>query len=184
MKKLSILVALILCVTIGGVYATWNYAQGGAEKVVKYFDDSTVITSSVTDSAKGVIDVNTSELSIVIDDANNDFYGEMSITGKVTITFTPNDGADGSVASEGIALQYSLGTTTDYKFNGTDIFTVDSTVQNLEKNKTFEIDAEKLKELIRLNSLYLPTADDYDAFKEALHRGGISITVSEAPATP
>ena len=25
MKKLSILVALILCVTIGGVYATWVY---------------------------------------------------------------------------------------------------------------------------------------------------------------
>lgn len=26
MKKLSLLVALILCVTIGGVYATWTYA--------------------------------------------------------------------------------------------------------------------------------------------------------------
>ena len=26
MKRLSILIALMLCVTIGGVYATWTYA--------------------------------------------------------------------------------------------------------------------------------------------------------------
>ena len=26
MKKLSVLIAMILCVTIGGVYATWTYA--------------------------------------------------------------------------------------------------------------------------------------------------------------
>ncbi len=182
MKKLSVLVALILCVTVGSVYATWNYAQGGAEKVVKYFDDSTVITTSVTDTAKGVIDVDTSALNITIDDGNNDFYGELSITGKISITFTPNDGADETVASEGIALQYSLGTTTDYKYEGNAIFDVDNTVQNLDKSLTFEIDAADLDALIDLNTLYLPTAEDYDAFKEALHRGGISITVSEKTA--
>lgn len=28
MKKLSLLVALMLIITVGGVYAAWNYAQG------------------------------------------------------------------------------------------------------------------------------------------------------------
>ena len=27
MKKISVLIMLILCVTIGGVYATWTYTQ-------------------------------------------------------------------------------------------------------------------------------------------------------------
>lgn len=182
MKKLSVLVALILCVTIGGVYATWNYAQNSAEKVVKYFDDSTVITSSVTETAKGVINVDTSELDIIIDDANNDYQGELRITGKVVITFAPSNGADTDVVNNGIALQYSLGTTTDYEYNGNDIFLVDSTAQTLAKGKTFEISSDKLDDLIALNTLNLPTVEDYDNFKEALHRGGISITVSEAPA--
>lgn len=179
MKKLSVLVALILCVTVGSVYATWNYAQGGAEKVVKYFDDSTVITPSVTDTAKGTIEVDTTGLDIVIDDEGNDYYGDMTITGKVVITFTPSEGADETVANSGIALQYSLGTTTDFTYNSNAIFTVDSAVQDLGTGKSFEIDAAKLEQLITLNDLYLPTAEDYDDFKEALHSGGISITVSE-----
>ena len=122
MRKLSILIALILCVTIGGVYATWNYAQGNVASTTKYA--SMIITDKVVDTAKGTITVDTSNLIVTIDDSNNDFKGEMALSGYVTVTFTPNTGADEDVSSHGIPLQYSLGTTTNYTFRAENIYSM------------------------------------------------------------
>ena len=72
-KKLRVFVALILCVTIGGVYATWNYAQGQVLDASKYLDGQTHLTDKVVETAKGTITVDTSTLEISIDDENNDF---------------------------------------------------------------------------------------------------------------
>ena len=180
MKKLSLLVALIVCVTVGGVYATWNYAQGAVTSQTKYFDAATVITNKVISTAKGTISIDTSALSVVIDDTNNDYEGELAITGKVTVTFAPNQGADDEIAQNGIKMKYFLSQTDNYKYDGNAIFTVDSTEQKIGSEKlTFDIDAATLTSLISLNQLSLPTADEYDAFKTALHSGSISITVSE-----
>ena len=91
MKKLSILIALALILTVGGVYATWNYAQGSVPSVPKALDGSTKITDKVVDSkSKGNIYVDPSNLLIQIDDANNDHYAELTVTGSIKITFTPN----------------------------------------------------------------------------------------------
>ena len=42
MKKLSLLIALALLVSIGGVYATWNYAMGDAASVDAYLDGGSI----------------------------------------------------------------------------------------------------------------------------------------------
>ncbi|MBQ2676844.1 MAG: hypothetical protein IJF54_05555 [Clostridia bacterium] len=181
MKKLSMLVALILCVTVGGVYATWNYAEGKTS-AEKYFDDSTIITASTSATAKGTITVDTSNLNIIIDDTNGDYKGELIIDDAdyVTVNFTPNVGASNDVATNGIRMQWSLSTTDDYKYNSADIFTVETTVQQrATAEKTFTITGAELKDLISLNALSLPTKADYDAFKQALHSGSIKISVSE-----
>ena len=109
----------------------------------------------------------------------------MKIEGYVTVTFTPNQGADSTVATNGVALQYVLGTTNNYSYENNAIFTVNDAAQNLGTvNGSVTITAAQLEALIDLNALHLPTAEDYDAFKMALHSGSISITVSEAPANP
>lgn len=181
MKKLSLLVALILCVTIGGVYATWNYAENAATSQTKYFDASTVITDKVESLSKGTIKVDTTNLKITIDDTNDDFYGELKIEGYVSVEFTPSAGASHEVANNGIKMQYVLGSTENFKYLGNDIFTVDTTAQvESAASKSFTIEADELANLITLNTVQLPTAADYTAFKAALHSGSISITVSEA----
>ena len=57
MKKLSVLIALVLCVTIGGVYAAWNYSQGTTASV----DVSREINMAqvVTSGNKGTITATT-----------------------------------------------------------------------------------------------------------------------------
>ena len=182
MKRLSLLLALALLVTVGGVYATWNYAQGTAAFRDKYL--TAHLTDKVTDTAKGTIDVNIDGLTLTIDDANNDHRGELIMAGEIVITFTPAEGADTNVDTDGIALQYQLGTTADYNYQGNPIFTVNTTVQALNDGnptKSITIPASELSSLITLNDMELPTVDAYTAFKTALHSGSIQITVSEVP---
>ena len=172
-----------MCVTIGGVYATWNYAQGNVTARTKFFDAGTIITDKVVTTDKGNITIDPANLKITIHDEDNDLRGEMKMEGYVTVTFTPNQGADSNVATNGVALKYVLGTTNNYTYESAAIFTVDSTAQSLGTvNGSINIPAAQLQELISLNALHLPTVEDYDAFKLALHSGSITITVSEATA--
>ncbi len=105
MKKLSLLVATLLIATIGSVYATWNYSQGAIASKTAYFDYVTKITDKVVDNAKGVIEITKNDLAITIDDANNNHYAEWTLTGSLTVKFTPNAGADADVKANGIDLQ-------------------------------------------------------------------------------
>ncbi len=181
MKKLSLLISLVLLVTVGGVYATWNYAHGTAVSASKYFDAVTVVAPMVETNSKGIIEVDTSNLSIVVDDTNNDFKGELVITGEVTVTFTPNDGVTTEVGTDGIKMQYELSATDNFKYNTNDIFTIDKTVKTTDAaTKSFTISADELKSLITLNEVTLPTAETYGEFKDALHSGSIVLKVSEA----
>lgn len=181
MKKLTIIVALMLIVTIGGVYATWNYAQGDVSKVDKYLDSVTKITDKVVTTSKGTISVDSTNLSIVIDDANNDHTAELSVTGYVQITFTPNDGADADVIANGIKLKYSM-SNTGLTHNGDDIFTYatgDVALNGGNATKSIQIPAADLGITLK-NAISLPTVADYEAFKASLHTGSLCITVSEA----
>ncbi len=186
MKKLSLLIALALILSIGGVYATWNYAQGDAVDVSAYLDRRTMITDAVVDATpKGTIAVDTSNFSLTIDDDNNDHVAELIKDGWIDITFTPSAGADAGVAANGIALQYVLSCTGgSFEYNGNHIFTYSSDPVILnDRNATKSVRIEAGDIDIALNgSISLPTVADYEAFKRALHSGSLIFTVSEYTA--
>ena len=198
MKKLGAIIALATCVTIGGVYATWNYAQGGANSVDQTFAVSLAGTDITTTKGRFVVD--TSRVSISIDDqigsdgttTVGDHVAELYITGDITITFTPNAGADETVTTEGVAMEYSIsmgyanGTTDPWKYEGVDVFTIDSTKQSINNGNatlTATITADDLLSLIHLNQISLPTLEDYNAFHTVLHTAWFVITVNEVTTT-
>ena len=184
MKKLTVIIALMLVVTIGGVYATWNYAQGSVAKVDKYLDGSTKITDKVVTTAKGTISVDTSAVEIIIDDANNDHVAELSVTGDIVITFTPNEGADANVATNGIVLQYQM-SNTGLTYLGNPIFTYNTAVVQLNggaATKSVTIPATDLGIALYDAGLTLPDVATYEAFKAQLHTGSLCFTVSEVVA--
>ena len=181
-KRISVLIVLALIVTIGGVYATWNYAQGDTASTFEGLDSVTVITDKVVDAAAGSIAIDVSNLLIKIDDANNDHIAELYKEGYIEITFTPNNGADASVVANGIPLQYQISCTgTDFVYNGEHIFTYTSdpvVINDGEAVLSIQIPASELD--INLNGeIKLPTAADYDAFKLALASGSLIVTVGE-----
>ena len=180
MKKLAALIALALCVTIGGVYATWNYAQGSVASQSKYI--TATITDKVVDAASGTIAIDASEFKITIDDSNNDHVAEVTYSGSIKVTFTPTPGADADIVNNGIKLQYALSVTADWKFEGTAFFTVNTTTQQLNggnATKEVVIQATELESLIYFGSFSLPTVEKYNSFQQLLKTGSIGITVSE-----
>lgn len=202
MKKLSLLIAMILCVTIGGVYATWTYSQGTAAQRDAYLDDVTKITDKTVANAKGVISVDKTGLTITIDDANDDHVAECVIDGELVVKFKPNKGADTTVFENGITLQYKLSVENTWKYADVLIFNVDTTPVTLGTPTktgsgetvefTWTISANDLNSRIAFytngegtgadGALSLTSVESYEAFKKALHNGSICVTVSEVVA--
>lgn len=108
MKKFTILVALILCVTIGGVYAAWIYPN--MDTNISMDRNVTVQLSDVdTTNKKGELTGLTGEsgMSFFLDDANGDYLAEVKLSGYFEFLFTPNEKlpADSRLP---IDLKYSL----------------------------------------------------------------------------
>ena len=85
--------ALILCVTIGGVFANWVYTEGTTASVQ---DNITFGMSPATSTtARGVFAVGTNDLTMHIDQrAQKDYTAVLALNGSVTFTFTPDENYD------------------------------------------------------------------------------------------
>ena len=106
MKKLSLLMALAMIITIGGVYATWTYNEGAM--YVEVHEHFTISMAGVAaENAKGVVTIDTSGLSIVIDD-DGGYVPRMDMSGSVKIYFAPASGAGEDAKAGKINLMYKL----------------------------------------------------------------------------
>lgn len=185
MKKLSLLMALILLVTVGGVYATWNYAQGDVTSTQAFVLPK--METVVTEGSKGTIAVDTSGMTIKVDDLDTDSVihkPALVMDGKITVTFTPAVGADETVTNTGIPMKATITCTDNWQYEGTQIITVDTAAKANEfattgAALTFDITADQLEEIVHIANFTLPTYNDFQQFQTILNRGNIKITVSE-----
>ena len=193
MKRLGLIIAMALVLTVGGVYATFNYAQNNVDSVNATLTKA--IAGTNTETAKGTITIDASGFTIRVDDKGVLENGEGNGTlvtgyrnqGTVKVTFTPAKGADATVTDEGVTLKLTISFSNN-RYNGTDIFkTVDydpTTGVPLGKGTkndvtgVFEYDVE-LGKYLAVNEISLPTMSDYDSFSTAYGNAQITITVSE-----
>ncbi len=196
MKRLSVLVALLLCVTIGGVYATWSYA--GTNDIADAYAEAKVTIADVElTGANGVYKVE-SNLVLTVDQANND-HEAMLVFGSnngeeiyLKITFTPAANAPQTIKDNAVPSELYFGTTTDMKYsidtegnydpNGTptDIFKFSNVSDGvLQENIdwvaqddgtfTYTLDETALKAAISLSRTFvLDLKSEHDAFGAAL----------------
>ena len=188
MKKVSAIIAMATIMTIGGVYATFNYAQGDAASVSDTLSPS--IESAVLESKKGKIEI-TSNFAVTIDDLgviNNttrSYFTGMKTTGTFKVTFTPEIGADADVRDNGIKLSMKLSFTGN-KYDNKDIFVTtgldsDSSVLLNEGNKVNGDYVVSLTDYFDANNeIKLSTYAEYQAYKAELDKTQIKIEISEA----
>lgn len=171
MKKLSTLIALILCITIGGVYASWSYATSNVINSQET-NFSNVVTEAYNKGAPLQIKLTNNALTLTIEqDPAKQYYGKLSIDGslKIDVTVDPTAAA---AYQNGVILEYAISVT----YNGTvytNFLTVDTAATELAENTSWTIDANTFAQKISLATdavtgnvlVHLPTIDDYNEFK-------------------
>ncbi len=108
-KSISLLLILALFVTIGGVYATWIFAETPLNAVHGHFGSFGLANSS-TNNGKGLITVNAENAHLTIDQTSTtDYHAILVASGAVAVTFSPSDTwkiTNSDVNT--ITMQYSL----------------------------------------------------------------------------
>ncbi|MBO7344484.1 MAG: hypothetical protein J6U92_00900 [Clostridia bacterium] len=194
MKKLSLLIAMILCVTIGGVYANWVYLNS-----TDVADETVNMTMNLTEVAysnsNGSYKISNS-LVLTIDPAEGTSHTtSLKAEGSILITFTPNTFADKAVKDNAVESTWFLGLTNpswtydDGHGQGPrDIIVLDA--DHAEGHEivwtkgedgvfSYTVTAEQFLEHVNLTAFNLDTKAKYDTFNTALGNGNISITVSD-----
>ena len=199
MKKLTALIMAALILTIGGVYATWQYAQGSIQSKVAYVNGQQLNMEVNKDATAGHFAVSTTGVSILVDDNNNDYVAELEFSGAITINFTPETG---SSHTEGAIMEYQVSITdTSVTYKTASEVGGKYVVGNSEA-QILKIDDAKTgwitlnggvatKEATILaadlglqlgGTFYLPTYEDFSVFRDKLKSLSIKIEVREKAA--
>ena len=91
MKKLSLLIALCMLLSIGGVYATWTYTEASTDSVDQTLSHG-LATAQQSGNA-GTITIENNNIAILIDQKDTAYNAELKITGVVELKFVLNSGA-------------------------------------------------------------------------------------------
>ena len=201
MKKLSTLIAIVLILTIGSVYAAWSYAQGtsASNEITREINMAQVNT----DSNKGSISATPTDFSFLVDDVGEkDYVADLVGTGNLKLNFIPAVGSDASLATRGISMRATVTvvytgseapTYTGIDASGNAITVVpikaaaDNTIEitgNGVDNNTI-ITAEQIVGALDFceesagKTVKLPTKAANDAFHEVLKKFTIKITITE-----
>ena len=193
MKKLSLLIAMILCVTIGGVYATWYYS--GAENVADVKEPITInLEDAETVGSHGSYtlkkDLNGAETFIRIDQINDEHLAGLVYAGTMNVQFTPAVHASKEI-KEGTFDTWVYFTTNinTFTYETKQIFsdfTHTSKETGIKITWTVEDGilvcdlTDYIKDEVKLaNEFHLDTLADYNSFNNAMTGAYIEIHVTD-----
>lgn len=191
MKKLGFVIIMALVLTVGGVYATFNYAQNDVDPVNATLTKT--IAGTDTTKAKGTITIDVETFQLKIDDTTQTLKTGLTTQGSVKVTFTPAKGVDASVADEGVDLKLEIAFANNtYRQNGIDYDVFKTTAaydmgialgKGTKNSVTGEFEyTVALGNYLAVNEISLPTVADYNAFETWFtnsENAKITITVSE-----
>lgn len=208
MVRLGLIILMLLCVTITGVYAAWTYA--GTEDIADVYAESKItITDAQLTGANGTYTIE-SNLVLTIDQANEDHLAQLVFASNnsddiyLKVTFTPAANAPQNIKDNAVPTQIFFGTTTDMKYkidtdgnySATGTETDILSFLNHEGNKldivwtdngdgtfSYTMNEDTLKSQISLSQDFiLDIKSEYDAFRAALN-GNVVAHVTDGKTT-
>ncbi len=196
-RVLSLLIALAILVTVGGVYATWLYAETDMTAVHGHIGSFGLASAEINNS-KGTFTVDASGAHLVIDQtAADDYTAKLTATGTITVKFTPstifgNSNPDLLTFNVVYSLVTDNADPTNYKVNDgsgekalfTTFDTETQTPLALTKSGdvyTATVEASVLLDLIEIDTFELDTYAKYSTFSAQVGVfGNIGFQVAEA----
>lgn len=184
MKRLAAIMAGALLTTVGGVYAQFTYARSDVEQAEISMQKN--LATAATNTEKGTINV-TGDFTVSIDDTDQNLITETTISGDLTISFTPAQGADAEVRDNGIPLKMTIVIDGTNKYANKTLFALKPAYTEggvlLDGGKKVKDTAVsvKLTDYIEWKQEFtLSTLAEYNAFSAAFRDTTITVTVSEA----
>lgn len=187
MKKFSLLIAIAMLLSIGGVYATWVYSQSSDVADITGAKAITLTEATFT-GTYGTYAVDTSGLSMLVDPKEGTAHTTaLKIEGNLVITFTPNTYAPDEVKANGVPTTYKFGLSNpSWQYDGQPIMTLGHSGEAHDIMWTKEgdifkytINAASLAEHLLLIEFTLDTKADYDAYDSVLTTGQVTISISD-----
>lgn len=202
MKKLSLVIAMAVILTIGGVFATWSYSAGDIG------DDSVTIGQLGITSTPGVTEMGTIEITstgdgystIVLNVANDGSHNTIlttdagnanKSTGKLKVTFTADKLAPDAIKDD-VKLNWKLNLTGSGKIgettlltiatgkeNGTDVVVTCSESAGVYSG-SFDIDVSEIIANLNLAKINLPSQEQFNAYSTQLATYSLELVVSYA----
>ena len=190
MKKFGLFAALATLVTVGGVYATWSYANGAVTASDPVSTGVTITGSDTTTTPNGHVEmtVNNFELKVENDgNYNTALYWETSgdkavSSAKIDLLYNLNDNTSLSTDKITVTLTLDFGdagdddSVTGNSYKSTTIFT-GGTTSAIELTDGVKQTVD-LKTYISCAKINLPTKTDYDNFAAVLNDTELTITVN------
>ena len=193
MKKLSLLIALCMLLTIGGVYATWTYTQ-----TTDVADESVGAAMNLTGVAYagsyGTYEINKDTLALTIDPKPGTSHTtSLQVAGEIVVTFTPSLVAPSNIKEGGVPTTFSFElsnnswTFDDGHGEGSkNIIALNHTgehnvvwVPQSNGTFTFTLSAADIAEHLSLTEFELDTKTLYDEYTVALRGGQIVFAVTD-----
>jgi len=196
MKKLSVLIALVLCVTIGGVYAAWTYTNPDADITDRHFNQLITISAATQEGAAGEYAIETNITGMSIDQKGTN--SESVDFHKAVLNYTTSDGETpyikftlrlkentGSDIFSTLDSTYSIAVIGTQNYNGSPIFSDNN--PNTEEivwvyddaNDIYYYEITDMATEFTLNDIVLPSKADHTAFTTALGNAVLEVKISD-----
>ena len=200
--KMAITAALATLVTVGGVYASWSFAENSASSATTTVN--VAMTGLTAASEKGTLVVKDTGYTLAVDDADNNHLPDIMKDGTITITFTASPDASDEVKANGIDVKLSFSyapnpqvsnapaSLEEWVYEGTQIFEITNNEMNpihLAKESavksgnvftwTLDMDTVGIDLTDDMEAVSIDTLEKYNALNAILATGHFVATVSE-----
>ena len=193
MKKLSLLIALCILLTVGGVYATWIYSGNQIDSQTTPFVSKMGGLDHEGNSGSYTFTENNLEFAVEPDTQDTKITTIVWGTGSMQLVLTPKTDINDAMLQKALnaTITVELASSTAGEYKGETVYTIDPnfavtltaddwTSHNDGEYFTYTITADTIKDAISIGSFHLPSEDDYTEFKSVIQDVKFRVKVSPA----
>ena len=193
MKKLSLLIAICMLLTIGGVYATWIYSGNQIDAQTEPFVSKMGGLDHEGNSGSYSFIDNSLDFAVEPDTQDTKITTIAWGTGSIQLVFTPKGDINDAMLAKALnaTLTVELASSSIGEYNSTAVYTIDPdfavtltkdnwTSHNDGEYYTYTITADTIKDAISIGNFHLPSEDDYVAFKAVIQDVKFRVKVTPA----
>ena len=193
MKKFSILIALCVLLTVGGVYATWIYSGNQIDAQTEPFVSKMGGLDHEGNSGSYTFTNNSLDFAVEPDTQETKITTIVWGTGSMQLVLTPKTDINDAMLQKALnaTITVELASSTAGEYKGETVYTIDPnfavtltagdwTSHNDGEYYTYTITADTIKDAISIGSFHLPSEDDYTEFKSVIQDVKFRVKVSPA----